>query len=177
MPLQMARLYLNSNLQTVPTEELPSALQIIFNQLEDQVNEGPSLISLSKAGQAFPQGMARGDVVFTNADGLIRFGMFDGEKVATVQIGQMPGSISSLQHGNLGGGNLHNLATSTIAGFMSNADKAKSDTFLGFITAANPPSIVELPTSGQWAFFLNTTGPTFSLSFNLAGSIKSVILA
>ena len=53
-----------------------------------------------------------------------------GAVVATVgdyTFGQIAGTISDVQHANRGGGTLHAVATTVLAGFMSGADKTKLD--------------------------------------------------
>lgn len=68
--------------------------------------------------------------VGANADGSIIVNADD------IQVGIL---ATDAQHGNRGGGSLHDLATILIAGFMSAADKSKLDA----VTVANIPSTTE----------------------------------
>jgi len=45
-----------------------------------------------------------------------------------VDLGLLAGELTDLQHGDRGGGSLHELATDLVPGFMSPEDKGKSDT-------------------------------------------------
>lgn len=110
-----------------------ASLQTAFNQLEDQVNEGATLSSLS-------------------------------------------GTLDDEQHGSLGGGNLHAVATDSEAGFMSATDKVKLDNYLGDTSAAGPATITQYPNDGNWGFHTDTAGATYSLAKNKAGTIYTTLL-
>lgn len=170
------RVYLNSNLQNVPSGNLNSQLQYTLQDLENQLNSGPAISSLVNASDPLPTGMQSGDLVFNSQGGELKVGIFDGTNVNYASFGSFTGAITDAQHGTRSGGNLHPAATDTVAGFMSAPDKSKLDNFLGFLSVAGAISITQLPHAGQWCFYTDTTGPTNWLAANYAGAIKSVQL-
>ncbi len=172
----MARVYLSSNLVSTPTAELQSALMTIVQQLEDQINAGPAIASLSDTNRTLPQGMISGDLIFDNQNGELKVGIYNGATVLYVSFGSFVGAITDLQHGTRSGGTLHPVATTSVAGFMSAADKTKSDRYKGQTTSAAAPSLTEFPTAGDWGFHQDTSGPTYYLASNWAGVIKSVVM-
>lgn len=120
--------YLDCNLVGLSSAELPSAIQQIFQQLEDQ----------SQTSNDAP--------------------------------------ITDAQHGDRGGGNLHAVATPSEAGFMSGADKSKSDHYQGDTSAAGPATISQYPSDGDWGFHTDTVGSTYKLAKNKGGTIFTVAL-
>jgi hypothetical protein len=172
----MARVYLSDNLVITPTAELQAALQTIIQQLEDQINAGPAIASLSDSNRKLPVGMVSGDLIFDSKGGELKVGIYNGATVLYVSFGSFVGAITDAQHGTRSGGSLHDLVTTGIAGFMSAGDKVKIDHFKGQTTTATGPTTTELPANGDWSFHKDTTGPTFYLATNWAGVIKSVVM-
>lgn len=173
----MSRIFLTSQLAGTPTADLKPWLQTIFQQLEDQINAGPSIASLTTAQQALPVGMISGDLVFDIRNGELQVGVFNGISVLYASFGSFTGAITDAQHGTRSGGNLHAAATPTLAGFMSNGDKAKLDTYKGVLSGAAAPSLTQFPSPGDWGYYTDTTGPTSYLAVNFAGTIKTTVLA
>ena len=172
----MGRIYLTTNLQTVSNEELSTAVQRIFDQLEDQVNGEPASVSLDNNNTKLPQGMAAGDPIFSLVGGVVRLGIFNGRNVQFQAIGDIAGSITVEQHGNLSGGSLHSIVTSSVNGFMIAADKVKLDSYKGHTASASPPSTTELPTDGDFCFHHDTGGAAYYVATNFSGTIKSALL-
>lgn len=172
----MARIFLSSSLAGTPSEQLQGALETIFQQLEDQINAGTAIISLNEGNQKLPEGMANGDVIFNLTGGELRAGVFNGVQVVYASFGSFTGAITDTQHGNRAGGTLHPVATVTVAGFMSAADKVKTDHYKGDTSSAAPASITEYPTNGDWGFHTDTVGVTYSLAKNKGGTIFKVLL-
>ena len=48
-----------------------------------------------------------------------------------LDLGALAGTLTDTQHGNRGGGSLHAVATTSVAGFMSATDKTKLDGITG----------------------------------------------
>lgn len=172
----MARIYLTDNLQSTPAEGLASAIQLILQQLQDQINDGPALASLSDTNRKIPQGMQSGDLIFDYKGGELRIGIFNGVQVFYASFGSFTGAITDTQHGNRSGGSLHDLATIAIAGFMSAGDKIKADRFKGNTTSILPPSLTEFPTAGDWGFHTDTNTGFFYTACNFAGSVKASLM-
>lgn len=172
----MARVFLTDSFKNIAEDDLRSMIESVLQQLQDQINNGPSIASLVNPLDALPQGMESGDIIFNIQNGELRAGVFNGVSVLYASFGSFTGSITNAQHGDLAGGTLHSVATITTAGFMSAGDKSKLDKFKGSFVLAGPPSLTELPASGDWGFFTDTTGPIYSVSTNIAGVIKSSAL-
>lgn len=170
----MARLFLHDNLKTIPTEDLRTYLEELFATLQDQWNEGVQVAALNDLKRNLPVGMQGGDVIFDYQRGELRVGIYNGVDVAYTSFGSFTGAITDAQHGPRAGGNLHEPATTTVAGFMSAADKIMLSRFKGNTVTTAPASLTEYPTAGDWGFHNDTTGGTFSLVNNFAGTLKSV---
>jgi len=168
------RVYVDTNFKNVQPEDLMSVLESVFHQLEDQLNGGPNLISLVNPLDAIPKGALSGDIVFSLAGGEIKLGVYNGRTVSYASFGSFTGALTDIQHGNRGGGSLHPVASQTVSGFMSFADKVKSDNFLGETSTAALATTTEYPASGNWGFHKDTTTVKFYLVRNFAGAIKSV---
>ncbi len=85
----MPRIYLTSNLQLTPNEDMQTAVQRIFHEVEDQINDGPAVVSLVDKNSKLPQGMTAGDPVFALADGVFKIGIFDGITVRWLNLGDI----------------------------------------------------------------------------------------
>jgi hypothetical protein len=118
------RIFLDDSLVSVPAGDLLTQLQFILHQLQDQLNANPVIASLTQPDQPLPQGMISGDVVLNVQNGELRIGVFNGVQVLYADFGSFTGTITDSQHGTRSGGNLHALATTLLAGFMSAADKS-----------------------------------------------------
>lgn len=173
----MSRVFLNSSLTGSTPEQLSASLQTIFQQLEDQINNGSAIIGLTDTNQRLPQGMVTGDVVINLSHGELRVGMFNGAFVVYASFGSFTGAITDAQHGNRSGGTLHDAATSVLAGFMSASDKVKSDHYKGDTSSAGAASTTEYPTDGDWGYHTNTGLATYRLAKNKGGVIYTVLLA
>jgi hypothetical protein len=57
------------------------------------------------------------------------------------------------------------------------ADSGNSCRFLGFISAAGPPTTTEFPNNGDFGFFRNTSGGTTSFVYNRSGAIENVTIS
>jgi hypothetical protein len=170
------RIFLTDSLTGVPPDQLVATLQMVLQQLEDQLNENVLVTSLAQTNGIFPQGIRYGDIVFDLLNGELKAGIFNGEGVTFVEFGSFTGAITDSQHGTRSGGSLHANATTSLAGFMSAADKIKLETYKGQTSAATPPTITEFPSNGDWGFHTDTSGPTYYLASNFSGTIKSVTL-
>lgn len=173
----MARFHIVGNYTGVETEQLASQLAITLASLEDDHNAGPDLISVNDVNQTLPEGMTRGDVVIKLQRDELFIGMYNGIEVIYASIGTFSGAITDTQHGTRAGGNLHPDATSTVAGFLSAADKIKSNHYKGDTTAAGPATTTEFPTDGDWGFHTDTVGITYKLAKNKAGTIYTTLMA
>lgn len=170
------RIFLDSSLIGVSAEALPAAVQTIFNQLEDQINRGADIASLTDTNQTLPQGMKSGDVVINLSHGELRVGMFNGAFVVYASFGSFTGAITDTQHGTRSGGNLHDVATTALAGFMSAGDKTRADQFKGDTSSVGNASTTEYPADGDWGFHTNTTVVTYVLAKNKGGVIFTTLL-
>ena len=148
----------------------------IIQQLEDQINNGPSIASLSDSNRTLPLGMISGDLIFDSQNGELRIGIYNGATVLYASFGSFVGAITDTQHGTRSGGTLHPVATTSVAGFMSGGDKIKSDQYKGQTTSATGPTTTQFPAAGDWGFHQDNTGPTYYLAANWAGVIKSVVM-
>lgn len=63
------------------------------------------------------------------------------------------------------------LAASMLGGLSANGSN-----FLGFKTSTITPAVSDFPKPGDFGFFTNSTGPTFYLCANFAGTLKKVTL-
>jgi hypothetical protein len=172
----MARIYLDSNLASVPEAAFKAALQTIFFQLEDQINAGTDVIGLTDSDQKLPEGMQSGDLVVNLQRGEVRVGLFNGATVIYASFGSFVGAITDAQHGTRAGGNLHELVTTVLDGFMSSADKVKLNRNKGDTVAAGPASLTEYPADGDYGFHEDTVGLTYSLAKNKGGVIFTTLL-
>lgn len=155
---------------------MSTSIQRILQQLQDQVNSGPSLASLNDSQRKLPQGMTSGDLIFDSSNGELRIGIYNGVSVLYASLGSFTGAITDLQHGTRGGGNLHPIATTLVAGFMSAGDKIKADAYRGDTSSVTAPSATEYPTSGDWGFHKDTALNVFYVAHNFAGTVKSVVM-
>lgn len=172
----MARIFLDSNLKGVAPEQLSAQLETLFQQLEDQINQGTEVVSITDSEQKLPVGMQRGDLIFSLLLGELRAGIFNGENIVYASFGSFTGAITDGQHGTRGGGSLHTDATTSASGFMSAADKIKSDHFKGDTSSAGAASLTEYPNNGDWGFHTDTGGGTYKLAKNKGGTIFTVTL-
>ena len=169
----MARIFLTENLTAVEPARFAAVLQGILQHLQDQLNANPNLATLTSNGQSLPQGIQRGDVVFSIANGELQAGVYNGAQVVYASFGTITGAITDAQHGTRSGGNLHPNATPSVSGFMSGADKSKSDSFLGDVTGTVfPPTTTQFP-AGSWGFYTNSISTLQYIVHNFAGSIKT----
>ena len=87
------------------------------------------------------------------------------------------GQISAYQHGNLGGGSLHAVATESVPGFMSAADKTKLDGItpgggttagyhLPFTTVNGSPNVPAIPTQQPQAESVTFLSQVFTVGGN-----------
>src|SRR5678816_931829 len=132
----MPRIYLDASLKVMPADQLRAGIETIFGQLEDQINAGADVVSLTDESQTLPRGMQRGDVVVNLQRGELEVGIYNGAFVYYTSFGSFVGAITDAQHGTRAGGNLHPDATSVVSGFMSGADKTKSDRYKGDTSSA-----------------------------------------
>lgn len=172
----MARIFLTSSLQGIDPKQLSTHLETLFQQLEDQLNAGADLISLSDNSGKLPSGMRRGDIVFDLSGGELRAGVYNGVSVVYASFGSFVGGITDAQHGNRAGGLLHPTATGTVAGFQSPSDKIKQEHYLGETFTPLPPTVFEYPLDGDWGFHSDTNLGTYSLAKNKSGTIFTVTL-
>lgn len=172
----MARVYLTSSLKGLDIKQLTPTLEALFQQLEDQLNEGADLISITDANQKLPTGMARGDIVFDLTGGELRAGVYNGKEVFYASFGSFTGAITDAQHGTRAGGVLHPAATTILNGFMSAGDKTKIDHYQGDTSSGSPASLTEYPNDGDWGFHTNTGASTYKLAKNKSGTIFTVTL-
>lgn len=171
------RIFLDSSFKTVPTDQLRSALESIFQQLEDQINGATAVASLTDTDQKIPEGIRTGDLIFNLQRGELRIGIFDGKVVQYASFGSFVGGITDEQHGARAGGNLHETATVNTDGFMSASDKVKSNHYKGDTSAAGIASLTQFPADGDWGFHTDTVGLTYSIAKNKSGTIFKVALA
>lgn len=172
----MARVFLDDNLSGAQAETIVASLQTILHQLQDQINQGTDVVGLTDAHQTLPQGMLSGDVIINLSHGEVRVGVYNGIAVVYASFGSFTGAITDSQHGNRSGGSLHDVATVSTAGFMSAADKVKSDSYKGDTSSAGNASLTEYPNDGDWGFHTNTTAVTYKLAKNKGGTIYTVLL-
>jgi len=85
-------------------------------------------------------------------------------------------ALDDTTHGARGGGTLHADATTSVAGFLSSADKTKINYFLGRTSSASAPTTTEYPVSQNYGFHYNSTGPIRYFAWNDAGTVYSVQL-
>lgn len=143
----MGRVYLTSNFRSTLLADSLAQIETVFQQLEDQINAGTAVASLNDVNRKLPQGMRSGDVVFDLQGGELRIGIYNGASVQYVSFGSFTGAITDAQHGNRAGGSLHPVATTSVAGFMSAADKV----------ALNAAFTLPALTSGSIIFSNGTT--------------------
>lgn len=172
----MARIFLDSSLKNLDPKQFKSGLEAIFQQLEDQINEGTSVTAISDGDLKLPTGIRRNDLVFKLERGELKAGIYNGAEVVYASFGSFTGAITDGQHGPRAGGNLHPDATTTVSGFMSGADKAKSDRYKGDTSAAGPATTTQYPTDGDWGFHTDTAGVTYKLAKNKGGTIFTTLL-
>ena len=172
----MPRIFLDSSLQGVSVEDLKSYVEKVFQQLEDQINSGTNITSLSDTQQTLPQGMLTGDLIVNLQNGELRIGMFNGVEVVYSSFGSFVGAITDSQHGTRSGGNLHPIATQTVAGFMSAADKLEADHHLPESSGPGMATVLEYPNDGNWGFYTDTVGSLYYLVKNKSGVIYSTLL-
>lgn len=111
-------------------------------------------------------------MVFKLERGELKAGIYNGAEVVYASFGSFTGAITDDQHGPRAGGDLHPDATTAVSGFMSGADKTKSDRYKGDTSSAAPASTTEYPADGDWGFHTDTAGGTYKLAKNLGGVIK-----
>lgn len=172
----MPRVFLDSNLKSMSTEDFRAYVETLFHQLEDQINAGTHVASVTDGNNAVPTGMERGDVVFSLERGELKAGIYNGKSITFASFGSFTGAITDAQHGPRAGGNLHPVATTTVAGFQSAGDKNKADQFKGDTSSALPPSLTEYPTAGDWGFHTDTNLATYHLARNKGGTIYKTLL-
>ncbi len=172
----MPRIYLTETLSTTMPDDLAIAVERVFAQLQDQLNENPVIAALNETNRKLPVGMQNGDLIFDSKGGELKVGIYNGVNILYASFGSFVGAITDSQHGSRSGGSLHPAATSSVAGFMSGADKSKSDNFLDDTSSVLPPSLTEYPGNKDYGFHTDTnTGFTY-LARNFSGTIKSVQL-
>lgn len=167
----MSRIFLSSSLANFDPKQLKAGIQTIFQQLEDQINAAVDVTSLTEGNTKLPEGIRRGDIVFNLERGELKAGIHNGTEVVYASFGSFTGAITDGQHGTRAGGNLHPDATTAVSGFMSGADKAKSDRYKGDTTSAAPASLTEYPASGDYGFHTDTAAGTYKLAKNKGGII------
>lgn len=172
----MSRLFLDTNFKTAQKDDFRATLETIFQQIEDGINDSTDVVSLVNSTDKLPVGIRSGDLVVKLADGELQVGLYNGANVVYASFGSFTGAITNAQHGTRAGGNLHSDATSSVAGFMSAADKVKSDRYKGDTSAAGPASLTEYPANGDWGFHEDTVGVTYKLAKNKSGTIYTVLL-
>lgn len=172
----MARIFLSSNLTNTNSEQLPAALQTLFQQLEDQVNQNTDVVSLTENNQTLPEGIRIGDIIFSLKNNEVKVGIFNGKEPIYASFGTITGEITDGQHGTRSGGNLHPDATTSISGFMSGADKTKVNKYKGDTSSGAPASTTEYPADGDYGFHTDTVGLTYNLAKNKAGTIYTSLL-
>jgi hypothetical protein len=172
----MARIFIDTSFVGQNPANLPSLLASTFASIEDDHNAGADLITITDDAPALPKGIRRGDAVIKLQRDELFIGMYNGVSVVYASIGTFTGAITDVQHGTRAGGTLHPVATSVLAGFMPNTDKAKLDQFKGDTTAAGPATTTQFPNNGDWGFHTDTVGITYKLARNVAGVIKTVAL-
>lgn len=74
-----------------------------------------------------------------------------------IDLGSLAGELTDAQHGDRGGGTLHDAATGSVAGFMSAADKAKEDLYPA-ISGLTPGDVLTALTSSTVGFAPGGTG-------------------
>lgn len=173
----MSRVFLTDNFKNIPTDQLRGMMELVLQELQDQINAGPAIASLTSRNAKLPVGMRSGDVVFNISGGELQAGVYNGVEVLYAAFGSFSGSITDSQHGDRAGGTLHEVATTALAGFMSAADKTKSDHYKGMIFATVPVSLTDLPSAGDWCHYNDSVANTFQIAVNFAGTIKVVALA
>lgn len=172
----MSRIFIDTSFVGQDSTKLAGLLASTFNDLEDDHNSGADLVSVTDDAPALPKGIRRGDVVIKLQRDELFIGMYNGASVVYASIGTFTGAITDAQHGTRAGGTLHSAATTVVSGFMSAADKVKSDQYKGDTTAAGPATITQFPASGDWGFHTDTVGVTYKLARNISGVIKTVAL-
>lgn len=160
----------------MPADDLRAGIETVFQQLEDQLNAGTHVVSLTDGNNKVPTGLERGDIVFSLERGELRAGVFNGKTFVFASFGSFTGAITDTQHGPRAGGNLHPVVTTTTAGFMSAGDKNKADRYKGDTSSALPPSLTEYPADGDWGFHTDTNLVTYHLAKNKGGTIFKTLL-
>ena len=112
---------------TIPVEEGASNSDTLWLMTNDQPNDvvGTDDLVFLQIGAGTPRGAGAGLVL--NANDLDVVANADGSIVVNANDIQVGVLANDAQHGNLGGGSLHAVATTLVAGFMSAADKTKLD--------------------------------------------------
>lgn len=173
----MPRIFLNSSLKTTDSANILPVVESLFQQVEDQLNSATDVISLTDQNRKLPEGIRNGDVIFSLIGGELRAGVYNGISVVLASFGSFTGGITDGQHGSRSGGTLHEEATTTVAGFLSAADKVKLNAYQGDTSSASGPSLTEYPTNGDWGFHTDTALAICTLARNFSGTIKSVVLS
>lgn len=100
-------------------------IQELVIHLENQMNSIVQVLVFQQKEKINTTHLRRKDLIFRiiPQDGvdLLKVFWFDGRRLQALQLASLEGNISSAQHGNLPGGDLHALATADSAGFMSAA--------------------------------------------------------
>lgn len=172
----MPRIFLTESLSTTMPDTLAVAVERIFASLQDQLNGNPAIAALNDTNRKMPVGMQNGDLIFDSKGGELRVGIYNGINVLYASFGSFVGAITDSQHGTRSGGTLHPVATSSVAGFMSAADKSKSDNFLGDTSSALPPAVGDYPSNKDYGYHTDTNTGFVYLARNFLGTIKSVQL-
>jgi len=158
----MSRVYLDSSLKNFDPRLLKAGIETIFQQLEDQLNAGTDIVTLTDTKQTLPVGMQRGDIVFNIQRGELLIGVYNGADVFYASFGSFTGAITDAQHGTRAGGNLHPVVTTSVAGFMHPADKAKLD---GVVSSNIAPLVV-----ASWQYYSTSATPTANNHFHFNNS-------
>jgi len=124
----MAFLNLQRNFKSIETwEEGREALDYLVATLQDFIQNNPQVIPLVDPTAETPQ-HRRGDVATDLTTGTATLKYSDGATLLPfplpiITFTDVTGEITDAQHGNRAGGTLHPVVTTTVAGFMSAADK------------------------------------------------------
>lgn len=130
-------------------DDVTSQLDLVFSRLFDQLDAKPQTTSLLN-GKQVRQQTKPGDFVLNYQTGKVVAGMSDGKTIQPLDASGLGGTITDTIHGALdsqvlnpdGSVNfiLHPVATDTVLGFMSSADKTKLDTF-GVLANGTPTGV------------------------------------
>lgn len=108
--------------------EAREALDATFQRIFDILRSNPTLHALVDSREGEPSHKA-GDFATDYRTGEVKLKMSDGKNLLEISLSALGGTITDLQHGNLGRQvnalPMHTNATTTEPGFMSDTDKVK----------------------------------------------------